>query len=160
GFGIARPMPAAALPGWISGFRPDPAWAQAAAQHWRREDLPLLVVGIDHKRWISDLESALDNPALELDIRNYTEPAFSRFGQWYYGLAQELYGDWDEFSKLGGLHEASCRLAAQIVAARQRGEAQGARRDLWPKLLALGNELIACLSDLQCGVAASRPRDF
>jgi diguanylate cyclase (GGDEF)-like protein len=27
GYGIARPMPAADLPGWIAAWRPDPAWA-------------------------------------------------------------------------------------------------------------------------------------
>lgn len=26
GYGIARPMPAAAVPGWIAAFRPDPRW--------------------------------------------------------------------------------------------------------------------------------------
>ena len=26
GYGIARPMPAADLPGWVSGWRPDAAW--------------------------------------------------------------------------------------------------------------------------------------
>jgi EAL domain-containing protein (putative c-di-GMP-specific phosphodiesterase class I) len=26
GYGIARPMPAAALPGWAAAWRPDPAW--------------------------------------------------------------------------------------------------------------------------------------
>jgi EAL domain-containing protein (putative c-di-GMP-specific phosphodiesterase class I) len=26
GFGISRPMAAADMPGWIAGWRPDPAW--------------------------------------------------------------------------------------------------------------------------------------
>ena len=31
GYGIARPMPADALPAWVSTWRPDPAW-----QHFQR----------------------------------------------------------------------------------------------------------------------------
>lgn len=31
GFGIAHPMPAAAVPGWVANWRPDPAWTAARA---------------------------------------------------------------------------------------------------------------------------------
>jgi EAL domain-containing protein (putative c-di-GMP-specific phosphodiesterase class I) len=30
GYGIARPMPASAVAGWVAGWRPDPAWSEPA----------------------------------------------------------------------------------------------------------------------------------
>jgi EAL domain-containing protein (putative c-di-GMP-specific phosphodiesterase class I) len=30
GYGIARPMPADALPGWLASWKPDPAWSDSA----------------------------------------------------------------------------------------------------------------------------------
>lgn len=41
GYGIARPMPASELPGWIAHWRPDPAWT-SSRQHVRHvDDLPI-----------------------------------------------------------------------------------------------------------------------
>jgi EAL domain-containing protein (putative c-di-GMP-specific phosphodiesterase class I) len=40
GYGIARPMPAAELPAWVSHWQPDPAWGSQTVG--RGENLPLL----------------------------------------------------------------------------------------------------------------------
>jgi diguanylate cyclase (GGDEF)-like protein/PAS domain S-box-containing protein len=48
GFGIARPMPPEDLPAWIRNFLPDELWNLAAAFNWSRDDLPLLIAGVDH----------------------------------------------------------------------------------------------------------------
>jgi len=33
GYGIARPMPASRIAGWLSGWRPDPRWAEVPSVH-------------------------------------------------------------------------------------------------------------------------------
>jgi predicted signal transduction protein with EAL and GGDEF domain len=61
GFGIARPMPPEDLPAWIRNFLPDELWNLAAAFNWSRDDLPLLIAGVDHKRWMRAVHSYLDD---------------------------------------------------------------------------------------------------
>lgn len=46
GYGIARPMPAAALPGWVAAWRSDPLWAKWGYDEWPRDRLPLLVAAM------------------------------------------------------------------------------------------------------------------
>lgn len=46
GYGIARPMPASAVPGWVAAWKPDPLWAKWGYDEWPREHLPLLVAAM------------------------------------------------------------------------------------------------------------------
>lgn len=46
GYGIARPMPARDVPGWVTGWKPDPLWAQWGTDEWPREHLRLLVAAM------------------------------------------------------------------------------------------------------------------
>jgi EAL domain-containing protein (putative c-di-GMP-specific phosphodiesterase class I) len=55
GYGIARPMPAADIPAWVAGYRPDPQWALWADTGWEMVDFPLLVARYDHVRWVRQL---------------------------------------------------------------------------------------------------------
>jgi hypothetical protein len=55
GFGIAYPMSAAELPIWIAQWRPDPRWADVAAE--RHPVHPLLQAESEHLAWIAALES-------------------------------------------------------------------------------------------------------
>lgn len=49
GFHIARPMPASALPGWVSDWQPDPEWA--AQSRLALEKRPLLRAIVEHHGW-------------------------------------------------------------------------------------------------------------
>lgn len=46
GYGIARPMPASAVPAWVAAWKPDPLWAKWGYDEWPREHLPLLVAAM------------------------------------------------------------------------------------------------------------------
>ena len=43
GYGIAKPMAAAAIPGWVESWKPEPLWSQSAAMHWSKEGISLSV---------------------------------------------------------------------------------------------------------------------
>jgi diguanylate cyclase (GGDEF)-like protein/PAS domain S-box-containing protein len=58
GYGIARPMPAEALPGWIERWRPPAAWT-GQAERWSREDAILAAAEIDHRQWLERLRAWL-----------------------------------------------------------------------------------------------------
>ena len=67
GYGIARPMPAADLPGWAAAWRPDPHWLNRSAVS--RDQAPILFAGVEHRAWIIAFEAFLKGTreALPLD---------------------------------------------------------------------------------------------
>jgi hypothetical protein len=83
GFGIARPMPADQLPAWTRQFRPDELWSLATSFQWSREDLPMLIAEVDHKRWTKTLFAYLEDEtgSLPKPPVGYRD---CRFGRWYY----------------------------------------------------------------------------
>lgn len=57
GYGIARPMPAQDLPTWVAGWRGEVLWHDIAVLP--RRYLPLLIAGVEHRSWVTALESFL-----------------------------------------------------------------------------------------------------
>ncbi|MCX8085956.1 MAG: EAL domain-containing protein [Rhodocyclaceae bacterium] len=120
GFGIARPMPAAEVPGWVADFKPHPAWAASLAFQWRREDFPLFASEIEHTHWLAQIERLLAGdghvPPPELDARQ------CRFGRWYYGKGQARYGNEPGYRQLEPLHDEVHRLARAALEAHAGGD--------------------------------------
>ena len=101
GYGIARPMPAAEIPGWASEWHPDPCWEKLSPIH--REDLPLLFAGTEHRAWILKMERFLLGdtgvPPLLRDIHR------CRFGEWLEGEGAARYARHCVFPEVERLHE-------------------------------------------------------
>ncbi len=81
GYGIARPMPAAALAGWLQAWRADPGWA-------RIHELPAgghmaMFVQAAHRGWLQQIQAWLDADDLAPPLR----PARG-LGRWLSGLPQ------------------------------------------------------------------------
>jgi diguanylate cyclase (GGDEF)-like protein len=55
GFGIGRPMPAAAVPAWVAGYKPPPEWAAASRLRWHSELYQLFRIRHAHGLWRDDL---------------------------------------------------------------------------------------------------------
>jgi diguanylate cyclase (GGDEF)-like protein/PAS domain S-box-containing protein len=77
GYGIARPMPAEALPAWIAHWRPEHSWGNLASV--KRDELPLLFASVEHRAWVKAIEQFIlgqrEAPP-SLDYR------LSHFGHW------------------------------------------------------------------------------
>jgi diguanylate cyclase (GGDEF)-like protein len=115
GYGIARPMPGPALPGWLATWRPDPAWAGLSAVG--RDDLPLLFAGVQHRAWMSALASHL---AGERSTPPPLDAGTCRFGRWLQAEGRARHGSQPTFLACGHLHrEMHCR-AAELCRARAR----------------------------------------
>jgi len=139
GYGIARPMPAEALPGWIERWRPPAAWA-VQARGRKQDEAVLTAAEIDHRLWIERLrawlaadDAAADAPAL--DARD------CRFGRWYHGTGQMHYRDLPAFQAIDPLHRRVHDLGAALVAQRQAGDLAAARAAL-DELEATSRQLI------------------
>jgi diguanylate cyclase (GGDEF)-like protein/PAS domain S-box-containing protein len=57
GYGIARPKPAAELPGWVLNWRNEPVWNNLLPVN--QADFPVLFVSTEHRAWIASIESFL-----------------------------------------------------------------------------------------------------
>jgi diguanylate cyclase (GGDEF)-like protein/PAS domain S-box-containing protein len=142
GYGIARPMPAAALPGWIRDWRQPGEWRGVAP--WPREDLPLLTVEIDHLRWLRLYGEALDGQLADWPT---LDPRVCRFGQWLGTLGAERYGALPGFARLVAAHDKLHRTGEEI--ARDHARDPQAARDSLVRLNACRDHLLAVLADLR-----------
>ena len=152
GYGIARPMPAAALPGWAATWRPDPAWAACRNLVMSRDDLPLTYAEVDHRNWVKCIETALADAAV---VPPPADGRDCRFGSWYHGSGRERYGRLPEFAAIGPLHDAVHALGSELIALRLAGHTEQARSRLG-ELRALRDELIGHLHELSAAMVHAR----
>lgn len=111
GFGIARPMPAAELPDWVDKFRPDDLWSSAAAFRWSREDLPLLIAEVEHRRWKKNLYAWLDGDGQAPPISEHD----CRFGRWCGSALSQRYAGVDGFAELTATHSRIHALGERLL---------------------------------------------
>jgi hypothetical protein len=65
GFGIARPMPAAAVPDWLSNWQPDRRWAAWSETSHQQNRTEQTLVIIKHRHWLRDIENYITAKADE-----------------------------------------------------------------------------------------------
>lgn len=155
GYAIAPPMPAANLPAWVRGYVPEASWESAVCVKWPREDLPLLVVGIDHETWLTQLEEVIDRPKGPFDTREVIDDHACPFGIWYHGPGRERYGTLEEFRLLGEAHERVHAIGREILCLRNEGKVDKIRQEQWPAMLEAKENLLEALHLLQATVVAT-----
>jgi hypothetical protein len=150
GFGIARPMPPDALPGWVANFQPDELWNMAAAFNWSRDDLPLLIAEVDHKRWTRDLLAYIDDrtgasPPPTLDDHS------CRFARWQNSAESQRYSGIASFKDIRALHTTLHQLGHQLVSQHQSGNFSHFE-ELRQELIAASNRLTDCIHQIQAEI--------
>ncbi len=161
GFGIARPMPAAEVPGWVAQYHPDAQWSLWADIPWEMEDFPLLVAKYDHISWVRCVLNHLDGDDLQLAQTELSDHHQCRFGHWYDHQGLERYGHLPIFRELAPIHQAVHRLGPEIVRLHAQGETERARA-LAVELLDARDRILERLDDLQRSVVRepTGPRMF
>ncbi len=152
GYGIARPMPAEALPGWVAAWQPDPVWTAYRNLLANRDDLPLTYAEVDHRNWVKCVEACLADGSVEPPPADIID---CRFGNWYQGEGLSRYGSFPEFSLIGSLHATVHALGNELVELRMSGRSELARTRLG-ELHALRDQLIDRLHDLSMVLVRSR----
>ncbi|MDE2341988.1 MAG: PAS domain S-box protein [Betaproteobacteria bacterium] len=144
GFGIARPMEASLVPGWINEFQPFPAWTQTQDKRLSRKDIALVFAEVWHRRWVDDLGVAIDQQATSsLAIT----PRECGFGEWLCGAGKSAYGHLPQFSEVESLHEMVHLLVRELVQLGGAGRFDRAGAQL-PELQVLRDRLIRALHEL------------
>jgi EAL domain-containing protein (putative c-di-GMP-specific phosphodiesterase class I) len=99
GYGIARPMPADAMPDWVATWRPDSRWVNADLVG--RDNTPLLFAGVEHRAWVLAIEgclNGLNDAPPPMDILH------CRFGHWLQTEKQSGRGAQPPFQTIEALH--------------------------------------------------------
>jgi EAL domain-containing protein (putative c-di-GMP-specific phosphodiesterase class I) len=142
GYGIARPMPAHDLPGWVSAWRPDPRWAEVPPVHAGNRSL--LYAYVEHRAWIAAFDAYLQG-------KRHGPPGLDqhqcRFGAWLDIEGQAGRGQHSAYRSIDAIHRKFHELAAAIVASQAQGRnSEGIGR--LGELHALGGELLEQLETL------------
>ncbi len=143
GYGIARPMPSSNIPGWLSGWRPDPRWAEASLiQPGNRA---LLYARVEHRAWLSSFEAYLQGKRHSLPPLDERQ---CRFGMWLEAEGQNGSEKEPGLRSVEAVHEQFHALAAEIFAAQNQGKlAEGLGR--LGELQGLSNDLLEKLESLR-----------
>ncbi len=144
GYGIARPMPAADLPGWISGWSAQTGWL-AGDETRGRDDIPLIVAAQNHLHWIDRVARAVDGEDGLGDIDMTTETC--PFGRWYLGHGSKRCGNLAAYRDLGPLHQRVHAVAAGLLAKARAGETAAAQ-DGMQELFAARDAMFAAMARL------------
>ena len=142
GYGIARPMPAGDLPGWIERWCPDPRWVHSPPVH--SGNRTLLFACVEHRAWLGAFEAYLQG---KRHAPPPLDPAACRFGSWLEGerLAGRI--DPDAFGAIESLHEQLHALATEILASQANGHNSNGLARLGA-LHGLGQEFVEQLTSL------------
>ncbi len=154
GFGIAKPMPAGEVADWLKNWRPPLEWSSLADYSWSRDDVPLLTVETDHRRWIEQVGQYLEHSQTESSLPP-RENHDCRFGQWLNGPGRHRYGQRKGFRNITELHDQVHQIAQSLLEMHARGDHSAAQAGL-PELYAMRDKLINALHGLQNQVARKR----
>ncbi|NCA90656.1 MAG: EAL domain-containing protein [Gammaproteobacteria bacterium] len=141
GYAIARPMPAAAIPGWLAGWRSDPGWLGRSAV--ARDDLPLLYAGVAHRAWVGACVAFLNGAGPVPPL----EPNACQFGAWLASAGLTAGRTPPGIADITALHQAGHAVAAELLALHDQGRNPEALARLG-ELHALRDRLLAGLAGL------------
>jgi diguanylate cyclase (GGDEF)-like protein/PAS domain S-box-containing protein len=136
GYGIAHPMPAHAVPGWLAAWRPDSRWVDRPAVS--RNDLPILFAGVEHRAWVAAIENHLQG---QRDAPPPLEAHQCRFGAWLEAESLVCHGMRQfALAVIATLHQQAHLLAVELLELHARGQNRQALARL-AELRALRNRL-------------------
>jgi len=115
GYVIARPMPAADVPGWLAQWQVPPSWANCTLAPPR--DIPILLAKVEHRAWMRELRAHLADPLLPSPVN---DPLQCRFGRWLQrsGTTKRFQGN-PLFGSLRNIHEELHQQAAPLLERRR-----------------------------------------
>jgi diguanylate cyclase (GGDEF)-like protein/PAS domain S-box-containing protein len=137
GFGIAHPMPAEELSGWLASWKPDPRWIRIPALD--PADRPLLYAGAEHIAWVSGIEAYLHgnrrvSPSLDANQ--------CRLGTWMSSENLSVSNRLPAFGNIETLHLQLHACGAEILGLQARERLTEAAARL-PQLHSLRDSLLA-----------------
>ena len=140
GYGIAKPMPADALAGWIGQWQPDMRWRVWENQPIDRNNLPAIFARVRHHHWLHALAHPhRDVPGFEL--------ADCPLTHWQKNHGHAHYGTSPLFAEITALHHQFHELGQEVAVSHRCGETHD-RENRIKTLFSLHEELQTALQQL------------
>lgn len=149
GYGIAKPMPAEALPSWAAQWRPYPTWSAWQDHDFHRDDLPLLFADVELRGWIRTATHCLEE---DTTLSPFLSEHQCQLGRWYHNQGRVRYGQEAAFHAIDPLHRRIHGLADEIHALLAQGSKEEALARL-EELRSSRDELMRQLKALPLGEA-------
>lgn len=145
GYGIARPMPADAVLGWVANYRHPPAWNRSAKTERNAWHGQLELLKLQQQYWLRRLEQCLHGDNIETQPRWPVATAKkSHLGRWLERQKSERSVDRQILERLESAQEQQHRLAQLMWRSRQEGRAAEAGEQ-FKKLLEVNLEIVQLL---------------
>ncbi len=112
GYGVARPMHADKFKSWTTTWHPDATWSSMKPA--RRDDLPLLFAGVEHRAWVTAVEDFLEGKRRTLPLAHHQ----CRLSSWLEDEGKELHQTHPVFPKIVDLHRKMHELAHRLCGDR------------------------------------------
>ena len=145
GYGIARPMPVAAIADWLRTWQEQHALMAFSQSNLSIHDFALQAAIHSHLKWIGRLEAFLTHPGQNSPPEIHADQC--RLGRWYAGGGAMRYGGLPEFKAIATVHEQVHALGSELLVLANAGEAQRALERL-PELHGCRDRLVALLEAL------------
>jgi predicted signal transduction protein with EAL and GGDEF domain len=147
GYGIARAMPAQALPEWARTWRPDATWAIWNEQVPQENYRDLVVAEIKHRHWLRDVENYVLGKG---ELPPPLSVAHCQLGQWIASREAKRYRKHAGFEAMELSHARAHAKAQQLVDAFLAGQHDAVRAGI-PGLNLLRDQVIAAIRNLRGG---------
>jgi len=109
GYGIARPMPAAALLDWSATWQTFPRWLDLPTMS--RDDLPILFASVEHRAWMVGMEAYLKG---DQDAPPQLDHQHCRFGAWLESKSEVWRKTQPTYSALEAVHRQVHSLGVEL----------------------------------------------
>jgi diguanylate cyclase (GGDEF)-like protein/PAS domain S-box-containing protein len=142
GYGIARPMPADAMPEWVRDWRLPVHWETPVPIS--RDDFPLLFANAQHRAWLTALETfcrGSGEAPPEMDHRQ------CQFGRWLHTAGKSRYSAHTHFTEVVALHQEVHKLANALLRLKANGHHAQALQKL-DEIGTLGDAMLARMKGL------------
>ncbi|NOQ14978.1 MAG: PAS domain S-box protein [Methyloprofundus sp.] len=124
GYGIARPMPASALPDWLSHYKVAEEWLETKESDSSNREYVLLNMATEHHRLVARVLYAIEQQLPSLLPKQVEDYHACEFGQWLEGDGGKWFGELPEFKQLLDQHLALHKLCQQAAALLIEGDSE------------------------------------
>ncbi|MFW5427099.1 MAG: EAL domain-containing protein [Methylophagaceae bacterium] len=144
GYGIARPMPAEALPAWVKDYTPNEEWLNYGKLHLSIKERRIKLVQLTTHYWFAKFKRKLDEAQTTGNKEwPYMKHTQCHHGAWIKRAYKERLFDKDWLESLEVDHEAMHAIAEQLIHKYQANESDISENDFEQVRIAFDKMIIA-----------------
>jgi len=147
GYGIARPMPAGNIQGWLTDYSPNQDWVSCATKIRTDKERKLKLFRLTFAQWQKHFETNINSDLENIEQWPILKRTNCHCGVWITRARQEQFFEEKWLNKLDEVHNTMHDIADDLFNKYQQGQIQEARqglKDLEMAIEHLGNVLGQC----------------